>query len=1138
MRLRTAILAVVAMSRGPSLLPTLLLVAAIPSVSASAAAIAAYGALSICVAAILPVLALMAVFATPIQQPEESIESIVESTKDKAAHVPPTLAILQKSFAKSTAKLIEATAQADSVQSAVGGLVATGIQITMGAAAIFQIVVLLRDTPTSLVAVGISVVCAAVQAGDAFSFVLTTGMKVRAIQVIAEKANSTRVWLMERSMEFADTVMQRIVKLTSKASVNRRVRAVAMLPSTLDSETSENVAQLKVWFVRNLNETGYKIRQSPLKVLIAILNTVAATDGATEQIRTQIGVALHWLTSAVSELILLVSNPAQLRDQISTAAVDAEHNLESRVEAGMESFAWADTVLDPFTGAMLANASSTCVSSVPGPACNALGAGDCGDSSLLWAPDEDGARLGFTSPIFAVDAVLSVAFLAVQHHNQTGNGVDIVERVVSHAATNASLLLRFFFHDGAHANHVDASVSIGDDGRACQHVILPMPSSKGMALHGPQAVDQVHVSLVAAPPNAILGIRGVRLDGLRDSSAAGAGASQGQERSEAKPSSSAAGSAQSAPPVDMRMAAAVAGAATTVAASSDFVRRHTRPNEYEAGLAAEKARRRRLQRRARAITLLQMAMANPPKFVNLRELSEAISFAEGVDLDMKMFGKLLDEARVYLGLAVEADELRKQLESALLEALSLPPLERDVASITAAIDDSRDAGSEAALIESAVESLKEAMRLQDKHNLAVARLEQACTDHGDEDARGLMIDIGELESAIAEARESMVAQQTVAFAQATLTYAIDKQKTQAVGVAKVYGTLRAKAKATRERTSARTRLEQAESGVQLALETLRRESQAGVLDLRVAQLGEAIAWARETRCDKDDIQRSEGTHATATLALQHLASAQASLRRARQASLDAICDMVLYSNAAVSGLLSNLSEALALAKTNYVDVAEVETAQSDLSSLQTLHTRRERASFKLAAALAKGIPSAEEIEKAIKAAVAAHVDREIMTDARRRLHGVYAIAHLDAAVVATEAAGKHLRRSGSPEGLSKAIFSLAEAYAAAEAAGVDEDLIMGHAQFVLVEAQSELSGHLAAVERLHEAVAAVEIKIRLVQLSASAGFQAKLDLAGELTVATKELEEAMEEASAMHVINIREAIALMAKAKEQLRRFI
>ena len=236
---------------------------------------------------------------------------------------------------------------------------------------------------------------------------------------------------------------------------------------------------------------------------------------------------------------------------------------------------------------------------------------------------------------------------------------------------------------------------------------------------------------------------------------------------------------------------ALASVLLTAASTSDFVRKHVRPDEYLAGLERELASRMRRQRRASAQQSLWRAIALPVLDVDVIEGWQALRVAELAEVD----GMLVDSAEDHFTHAHVAQTLSQSVATervaraaAELEEVSsgLPvdmksgsddakraSLKIDSDLFQFIIEEAIDAGVGMDLVDVSVRKLQCAARLQRRRQQALDRLELAALDTlelpvelGDSDGTsdgslvdeymGLSIDVQELEAALTAAREAFV----------------------------------------------------------------------------------------------------------------------------------------------------------------------------------------------------------------------------------------------------------------------------------------------------------------------------------------------------------------------------------------------
>lgn len=402
----------------------------------------------------------------------------------------------------------------------------------------------------------------------------------------------------------------------------------------------------------------------------------------------------------------------------------------------------------------------------------------------------------------------------------------------------------------------------------------------------------------------------------------------------------------------------------------------------------------------------------------------------------------------------------------------------------------------------------------------------------------MLIDVAELDSAITGARAAGARADALAVAEAIMTQAIAVQRRQTVGVAKVYGRLRARASARRRHTAALGALKDAGTQLTRALEDLRQRRQSDLLDMCVVRAGDAIEEARAAGCDEADVAAHAALHADSLHASQALAQARRRLEAASQDAIDAIAQLQRHSDGSCREIAASLAAALEAAEAAHADPMEIAAERALHADLNEFGAQRHAAERRLAAALAA--LATDDLEAAIRAARRARVFEEVVIGAEQRLRATRAAAAVDRASTRVEAQLGKMRQSRRPERLTVALVELETALAEASAAGMDDEYVLGPAQAVGETAREALSQRLAAQERLEQALRNVSAVSDALRQGGGDGFDARLSRVAGLTHAAKELEEALIDASETYVVEalLQEAQAALARARDQVRRFV
>ena len=612
--------------------------------------------------------------------------------------------------------------------------------------------------------------------------------------------------------------------------------------------------------------------------------------------------------------------------------------------------------------------------------------------------------------------------------------------------------------------------------------------------------------------------------------------------------------------------AAVATGLTAFAATTEFVRRRVRPEEFEASRLNEAARRARAHHRASAIHRLQRAMGPPLVQIDLDELDGAIGAAEQTP---GVAPSLLATARLkYLGAREAQDKADAATRAAigLLERLMRqPPLSVDLAALAAAVDGACEADAPRALTNAAIEALQSARRLQRERSRAEERLRHAVSEPTHLEVGrgtppiGVRIDTSELGEAIREGRDAWVDPQLLNDAEATLLRSVDAQRQLTIAVSAFFGRLRARATHERRRVMAATRLTAAAEDADAALQRLQSPSRVSeLLGDAVAELSDALTHATDVGCD--DVSVLSNPRATLHAAAEAAARREAArepLRRAQWAAKDALAGLAHASSASVVTVLMKLKLATDAAEKALIETAMLRDAHEVYGALLEAEAQRAAARSQLlvvverlsasdgtgAHSVVADEASREAAWRAVAIASAACVDVALVSTAETQLR----VATLAASVVAASrnsrtaldelqasaswAAARRWDAAAAAGVLSEAVSQLAAAIEAAEVGGADVAMLNGGRE-ALEETRGALEAHVAARDALSDGMK----RTRLAQRAAenSKGVPATV---AELSAAVAALEESVHTAKRRHVstASIREAQLMLTRARAMAR---
>jgi hypothetical protein len=812
----------------------------VPLICAAVAFEAAYSPLPISAAYLLPLGAILALLFTPIMSDDGEAEPAegevatryAEAYEDEHAKAYEdviaeelTLAVTDKRLkgAITTANALTQRAellvdQVESVRGMAEEYLAKSLQLFMGAAALFQIWVLFVDTPATVVAALLSLVCTSLQLPDAFGWVIVEAKRVPCVETLNEDLNARRVGLEQRLHVAAEEMMRRYsTSLVGAAgvrsqlqSIRANVQASILLSSSqlttsfsssplvhsagdtmspvealcacVSSSSASLLAACRSRLLPLINEVGYRARQSPLKVLVAILNLVVALDGVSFSLPT-LPTLPSLPTLATFESIAAGVRPLEVVHQWAI-------NLTSSSDFAYE----AQGALGPVRGGRFTEENGDDLSGdvarggIKGEASNCL----VGPTDA-WIPMSTyeaahGIELLFPLPVHATDVVV--------HYQRAGvralsAAVDALSSDPSSSRSSSSSILvpvwvnigMVELQGGRGEIHSWASALVPESLDGCGRLKIALPdqtitqklrvtlSIDGAVAASAAGPDAKGASIEGAGGDELdsewillggIGVDGVLLEGLlaSDPSTLESVAEEEEEeeeekeeeeeeeeeegkrskgKEEGKGRGGGTGDSPHPPePPPLGAAAAAVSCVATAVATSDLVRKHVRPSEYADGAALERARRDRARRRREAEARLRAAVSPRLLDVDVDETSMAIEEAESAAVAVA----LIAHARQVMQEASDAQQAARRrrdlAEAALARAmagLSAPPLVLalavDVAALEACLHEATVAGVRSDLLEAAAAMLVSAIRAQEKRARAEKRLRAAASSEMD-----------------------------------------------------------------------------------------------------------------------------------------------------------------------------------------------------------------------------------------------------------------------------------------------------------------------------------------------------------------------------------------------------------------------
>lgn len=186
---------------------------------------------------------------------------------------------------------------------------AMAMQAAMGVAAACQLVALTFHAPSSAASFIITMLCAILLLGDACyvaAVVAARAYRLRqialqvfskksikvadtgpdALSMVAAKMSPLRIWVVESSTAVTDLLLMRMVRHTARFSKRALIGRDAAAPAPALSPCNQSMTQAATI----MNGLGCRVRNSPLKVLVAILNITFVADGVMEYIYPRHGV--------------------------------------------------------------------------------------------------------------------------------------------------------------------------------------------------------------------------------------------------------------------------------------------------------------------------------------------------------------------------------------------------------------------------------------------------------------------------------------------------------------------------------------------------------------------------------------------------------------------------------------------------------------------------------------------------------------------------------------------------------------------------------------------------------------------------------------------------------------------------------
>jgi len=807
----------------------------VPLICAAVAFEAAYSPLPISAAYLLPLGAILALLFTPIMSDDGEAEPAegevatryAEAYEDEHAKAYEdvvaeelTLAVTDKRLkgAITTANALTQRAellvdQVESVRGTAEEYLAKSLQLFMGAAALFQIWVLFVDTPATVVAALLSLVCTSLQLPDAFGWVIVEAKRVPCVETLNEDLNARRVGLEHRLHVAAEEMMRRYsTSLVGAAgvrsqlqSIRANVQASILLSSSqlttsfsssplvhsagdtmspvealcacVSSSSASLLAACRSRLLPLINEVGYRARQSPLKVLVAILNLVVALDGVSFSLPT-LPTLPSLPTLATFESIAAGVRPLEVVHQWAinlTSSSDFAPAYEAQGALGpVRGGRFTEENGDDLSGDVARGG-------IKGEASNCM----VGPTDA-WIPMSTyeaahGIELLFPLPVHATDVVVHYQRAGVRALSAAVDALSS-DPSSSRSSSSSSILVPVWVNigmvelqGGRGEIHSWASALVPESLDGCGRLKIALPdqtitqqlrvtlSINGAVAASAAGPDAKGASIEGAGGDELdsewillggIGVDGVLLEGLLASdpstleSVAEAEEEEEEEEEEVKRSKGkeegkgrggGAGDSPHPPePPPLGAAAAAVSCVATAVATSDLVRKHVRPSEYADGAALERARRDRARRRREAEARLRAAVSPRLLDVDVDETSMAIEEAESAAVAVA----LIAHARQVMQEASDAQQAARRrrdlAEAALARAmagLSAPPLVLalavDVAALEACLHEATVAGVRSDLLEAAAAMLVSAIRAQEKRARAEKRLRAAASSEMD-----------------------------------------------------------------------------------------------------------------------------------------------------------------------------------------------------------------------------------------------------------------------------------------------------------------------------------------------------------------------------------------------------------------------
>ena len=547
---------------------------------------------------------------------------------------------------------------------------------------------------------------------------------------------------------------------------------------------------------------------------------------------------------------------------------------------------------------------------------------------------------------------------------------------------------------------------------------------------------------------------------------------------------------------------ALGSAAMTAIATTDWVRKHVKPAEFEDGCESDALKREARIRRQTAEQHLMAALTAPHKPMMtmmdgyLDELEAACDYAEEEHVRVSLVEPANEHLSRMRDMYDEACARRLRAELRFSSLMQNEPFEVKVPQLQAAVDEGREALVDDEMVNAAAALLAEATRVQRNKQVATDRLLRVCPLSNEGGGASSRLDTSDVQAAIIYAIECSVKQEIIDKCRARLQEAADMQQNIAGDVVSFFTFLRSRATKRKTRQNVMQRLSDANADCKEALKKVRRTRIADLLQDAADELAAAIDEAREKKIEATDEQHS--TLATILSTAQRRTSAKTRLLEYDQAATKAMENLELTSQAAMRTILDELEMLVlhGIADEALVPVAEIEAGVQKRKALDKIWERRQTALDQMIKAQDRmdrqHDPSsvqrvAPEFETSIDRAEKLQLDDATIIAARLHRERAMTRSSITIELEAARHALKWFERAKNSNAIGNAIQALSDAVEHGKLvlrplleSGIEVDMhgelepIVSEGQEVLEECEKLHSNHNKASSRMGTAMQAVQ----------------------------------------------------------------